>query len=80
MYGFAHRLTSGLTVPIDAFYLNGWKVVFTCILLFPGLGNLSAVVLRYRLKVPHTGEFAKKQLTYICESSRGGRVFLLNPR
>jgi hypothetical protein len=49
--------------------LNGWKVVFTCLILFPGLGNLSAIVLRYRLKVAGTGAFAKKQLTYICEYS-----------
>lgn len=55
----------GFAIPVDAFYLNGWKVVFTCLILFPGLGNLSAVVLRYRLKVAGTGAFAKKQLTYI---------------
>ncbi|KAJ9120662.1 hypothetical protein QFC22_002592 [Naganishia vaughanmartiniae] len=69
--GFAWPLTVlnyvliGFGIPIDAYYLNGWKVTFTCLVLFPGLGNLAAVVLRYRLKVAHCGAFAKNQITYI---------------
>lgn len=56
---------SPVTVPIDKFYLSGWKITFICICLFSGLSNVAAIVLRYRLKVKNTGDFATKQIMFI---------------
>ncbi|KAJ9116614.1 hypothetical protein QFC20_000547 [Naganishia adeliensis] len=55
----------GFGVPIDQFYLSGWQVTFVCICLFTGLSNLASIVLRYRLKVKNTGEFATRSIIYI---------------
>ncbi|KAJ9105391.1 hypothetical protein QFC21_001761 [Naganishia friedmannii] len=55
----------GFDLPIDNFYLNGWKIAFVCILLFSGLSNVAAIVLRYRLKIKNTGDFAAKQIMFI---------------
>ncbi|KAJ9112327.1 hypothetical protein QFC19_000747 [Naganishia cerealis] len=54
-----------IAVPTDKFYLSGWKVTFVCICLFAGLGNLASIVLRYRLKVKNTGDFATKQIMFM---------------
>jgi hypothetical protein len=51
--------------------MSAWYYTFACILLFFGLGNLSAILLRYRLKVQHTGSFAINQIKYIRELSKG---------
>jgi hypothetical protein len=47
--------------------MSAWYYTFACILLFFGLGNLAAILLRYRLKVAHTGSFAINQIKYIRE-------------
>ena len=58
------------TVHVDKFYISGWKITFVCICLFSGLSNLASIILRYRLKVKNTSEFATNQLAYIRESPR----------
>lgn len=40
------------------------------LIVFPGLGNLASIILRFRLKTPETGAFSWNQLKYLCESSR----------
>jgi hypothetical protein len=55
-------------VPVDAFYLNGWKVMLLTLIVFPGLGNLASIILRFRLKVAETGTFARNQFKYLRES------------
>jgi hypothetical protein len=54
--------------------MSAWYYTFACILLFFGLGNLAAILLRYRLKVDHTGSFAMNQIKYIREHNRLSRV------
>ncbi|KAJ9113692.1 hypothetical protein QFC22_006001 [Naganishia vaughanmartiniae] len=55
----------GFSIPVDAFYLNGWKILILVLIVFPGLGNLASIILRFRLKVPGTGTFARNQVTYL---------------
>lgn len=54
--------------------MSAWYYTFACILLFFGLGNLAAILLRYRLKVAHTGSFAINQIKYIREHNTLSRV------
>lgn len=56
-----------ILVPIDAFYLNGWKIMILVLIVFPGLGNLASIILRFRLKAPETGTFSRNQLKYLRE-------------
>jgi ABC-type spermidine/putrescine transport system permease subunit I len=39
------------------------------LIVFPGLGNLASIILRFRLKVPEVGTFSKNQLKYLGESN-----------
>lgn len=54
-----------IAVPIDGFYLSGWKIMILTLIVFPGLGNLASIILRFRLKVPGTGRFSWFQFKYL---------------
>lgn len=38
------------------------------LIVFPGLGNLASIILRFRLKVPGTGTFSRNQFKYLRKS------------
>ncbi|KAJ7772343.1 hypothetical protein B0H16DRAFT_1769098 [Mycena metata] len=40
---------SGLAPELDRFYLKSFKILLTCTVVFPGLGNLGFTLLEYRL-------------------------------
>jgi hypothetical protein len=47
------------------------------LIVFPGLGNLASIILRFRLKVPETGTFTRNQLKYIRECSSDRTLVLI---
>ena len=51
-------------VPHDGYYLSSWKITLVCIILFAGICNVSAIVLRYRLKLPDCSNMAINQIKW----------------
>jgi len=60
----------------DTFYVSSWQVFFICILLFPGLNNLTDCILRYRLKMEGAGRVALQQLKWIRTSTFIARALI----
>lgn len=60
----------------DTFYLSSWQVFFICILLFPGLSNVTDCILRYRLKMEGAGRVALQQLKWIRTSTFIARALI----